>query len=691
MFIEAVKIKIIGESGKEYGRYINFQENDVVQEISMIYGKNTLGKSTLINSIVYALKGEDIYNKNKYPINYNIILEQFLGDKVKSAEVYLQLFNQEQRVVVLRDAVDNEEAAIVFYNVSLNEGDNGKTLSEKTSLKEYYKMKKDRNLIGNETYQEFLFSFFKIAPIRKITEEQVEEGLIFYIQNLLPLFVIVQEAWTDIQANNPRYSIKAVKETAFEVIMKLSSSHVAKYDYLLEQYQSQLRQKTNSIKDLKEVIRILRHDNTEEIEKEIIENNKTIQDMQEKLTRLESGRQVVDNILSTIRAKFKHLSLVVRRYEQSLSILNREISEYEYYINKIQYDMEKNDKLKTAKRLIGILPIEKCPRCLNKLTLDEEKEVSKNHHCGLCGSELQSIDDTKLTLDYLKDELSDFNRLLVLKQEAKEETEGKLMASRFELKEIQNQMNEYEDSLKPKNLEQYAYYSREIGRISNSAKELEKDKEILSKYERLEMEKKEVQKQIDNLKEKKKDALQKEEQDKEKLRFFEKEFKKLLKKLDFLRQGFEEKRIEEIKEDIKKNEGIDEEQETVIKDIYKKIKIDAKDYYPKIEGRNLYNITSSSGLIRIILSYYTALLKTALKYKTDTHHPFLLILDEPRQQNLDIETFNAFLKELYSLQKNYPNQFQVILASSEKGSCKDKDIRLHLSEDNYLIKELDNS
>ncbi|PFM30999.1 AAA family ATPase [Bacillus cereus] len=691
MFIEAVKIKIIGESGKEYGRYINFRENDVVQEISMIYGKNTLGKSTLINSIVYALKGEDIYNKNKYPINYNIILEQFLGDKVRSAEVYLQLFNQEQRVVVLRDAVNNEEAAIVFYNVSLNEGDNGKTLSEKTSLKEYYKMKKDRNLIGNETYQEFLFSFFKIAPIRKITEEQVEEGLIFYIQNLLPLFVIVQEAWTDIQANNPRYSIKAVKETAFEVIMKLSSSHVAKYDYLLEQYQSQLRQKTNSIKDLKEVIRILRHDNTEEIEKEIIENNKTIQDMQEKLTRLESGRQVVDNILSTIRAKFKHLSLVVRRHEQSLSVLNREISEYEYYINKIQYDMEKNDKLKTAKRLIGILPIEKCPRCLNKLTLDEEKEVSKNHHCGLCGSELQSIDDTKLTLDYLKDELSDFNRLLVLKQEAKEETEGKLMASRFELKEIQNQMNEYEDSLKPKNLEQYAYYSREIGRISNSAKELEKDKEILSKYERLEMEKKEVQKQIDNLKEKKKDALQKEEQDKEKLRFFEKEFKKLLKKLDFLRQGFEEKRIEEIKEDIKKNEGIDEEQETVIKDIYKKIKIDAKDYYPKIEGRNLYNITSSSGLIRIILSYYTALLKTALKYKTDTHHPFLLILDEPRQQNLDIETFNAFLKELYSLQKNYPNQFQVILASSEKGSCKDKDIRLHLSEDNYLIKELDNS
>jgi len=687
MFIEAVKIRIIGESGKEYGRYVTFQKDDTIQEISMIYGKNTFGKSTLINSIVYALKGEDIYSKNKYPINYNIILEQFLGDQVKSAEVYLQLFNQEQRVVVVRDAVDKEEAAMVFYNVSLEEKDNGKSLSEKASSKEYYKMTKDRNLIGNKTYQEFLFSFLKIDPIRKVTEDNTEEGLIFYIQNLLPLFVIVQDAWTDIQANNPRYSIKAVKETAFEVMMKLSSSHVAKYDYLLEQYQSQLRQKTNSINDLKEVIHLLKYDNTDEIEKEISGSNKTMQDLQEKMFKLENGRQVVDNVLSTIRAKFKQASLIVKRYEQSLSLLNREISEYEYYLNKIQYDIEKNDKLKTAKKLIGTLPIEKCPRCLNKVTLDEESELSKNH-CSLCGSEMQSVENTQLALEYLKDELSDFKRLLELKQEAKQETEGKLTTARFELKDIKNQMDEYEDSLKPKNLEQYAYYSREMGRISSLSKELEKDKEILLKYEKLEDEKKEIQEKINDLKVQKKDAQNKEEQDKNKIRFFEKEFKKILKNLDFLRLGFEEKRIEEIQEDLKKNDGKDEDQETVIQKIYRNIRLDVKDYNPKIEGKNLYNITSSSGLIRIILSYYTALLKTALEYESDTNHPFLLILDEPRQQNLDIETFNAFLTELYSLQRKYPKQFQVIIASSEKGSCKDKDIRLHLSEKNYLIQEV---
>lgn len=688
MFIEAVKIRITGESGKVYERYLNFQKNDeAIQEISMIYGKNTFGKSTLINSIVYALKGEDIYSKNKYPINYNIILEQFLGDKVKNAEVYLQLFNQEQRIVVLRDATDKEEAAMVFYNVFLEERDNGKSLSEKASSKEYYKMTKDRNLTGNKTYQEFLFSFLKIDPIRKVTEDNTEEGLIFYIQNLLPLFVIIQDAWTDIQTNNPRYSIKAVKETAFEVIMKLSSSHVAKYDYLLEQYQSELRQKTNSINDLKEVVQILKYESTEDIEIELSKNNETVQDMQEKLSRLENGKHVVDNVLSTIRAKFKHANLIVKRYEQSLSLLNREISEYEYYLNKIQFDIEKNDKLKTAKKLIGILPIEKCPRCLNKIAIEPESEILSNN-CSLCGSEMQNVDNTQLTLEYLKDELSDFKRILTLKKDSKQEMEGKLTTARFELKEIKNQMDDYEDFLKPKNLEQYIYYSREIGRISNSSKELEKDKEIISKYEKLKIEKDELQVKIDDFKEKKKDALKKQEQDKNKIRYFETEFKKLLSKFDFLRQGFENKRIEEIKEELKKNNGLVEAQETVIQKIYKNIKIDTKDYNPKIEGMNLYNITSSSGLIRIILSYYITLLKTALKYKSDTNHPFLLILDEPRQQNLDIETFNAFLNELYSLQSKYTNQFQVIIASSEKGECKDEDIRLHLREDNYLLKEL---
>jgi len=687
MFIEAVKIRITGNSGKIYGRYVNFLKANKIKEISMIYGKNTLGKSTLINSIVYGLNGEDIFNKKKKnPINYQIIIEKFLGDSIKNAEIYLQLYNQNERVIVRRDALNEEEAVTVFNNVTLEENDDINSLEKKAGTQRFFKMKKDRNLIGNKTYQEFLFDFLKIEPIRKYTEDGKEEGLIFYMQNLIPLFVITQEGWSDIQASNPRYSIKAVKETAFELILKLSSSHVAKYEHLLEMYRNELRHKQNSINDIKEVVRILKHDNKTDIESDINKSNVLMKEFQEKISNMENGKLVVDNVLSSIRAKYKHTSLIVRRLEQSYNILKREITEYEYYLNKIQYDIEKYDKLKTAKKLIGLIPLETCPRCLNDIKIDEELELSTNN-CDLCGSEMQIVEDNSLTLEYLKDELSDFKRLIAMKEEKRKDIEGKLTSARLELKEIHSQMDEYEEDIKPKNLEQLLYFSREIGRISNSIKELEKDREILIKYEKLLEEKANIVSKIDNISEKKKAAENKEEVDKKKIRYFETEFKKMLSTLDFLKQGFEEKKIKEIKDNLgKKGEEIEEE--SVISNIYKNIRIDRKDYYPKIDGINLYNITSSSGLIRIILAYYISLLKTAIKFKVDTNHPFILIMDEPRQQNLDIETFDKMLNDLYKLQKDTPNQFQVILASSEQGECREEDIRIFLDDNNYLIKEI---
>ncbi|MGP3780071.1 hypothetical protein ACTWKC_01265 [Bacillus sp. 4A_MP3] len=88
------------------------------------------------------------------------------------------------------------------------------------------------------------------------------------------------------------------------------------------------------------------------------------------------------------------------------------------------------------------------------------------------------------------------------------------------------------------------------------------------------------------------------------------------------------------------------------------------------------------------MSYYLALLKTSLLYKDSTNHPFFLILDEPRQQNLDFDTFNHFLEQLYEIKEEYPKQFQVIIASSEKGKIEEEDIRLTLNKNNKLIKEI---
>ncbi len=691
VFIEAIKIRISAKSGKKYGRYLNFLDENEISEANMIYGENTSGKSTLVESIIYGLNGEAIYGKKQRGIiDFKLLLRKFMDEKLENAEIYLQLQSKGKRVVVLRDAVDNNEPVIVFKNALLGEHDTGKTLDERTEEKDFYKINKDKNIIGNQTYQEFLFSFLDIEPIRKLNEDSEEsanikeEGLIFYIQNLLPLFVVPQEAWTDIQAINPRYDIGDVKKTAFEFLLNLSNADVAKYKHLSEFYNSQLRQKMNSLKDLQEVVQLLSHDKSKKIDDEIRDKKNEAIDFQKKIAEIEKGNRVVDNVLKGIRAKYRQMSMVAKRHEESLELLEAEISQYQYYITKIESDIEKSDKLKTAKKLIGILPIETCPRCLNNLTIQEKEELSSGC-CNLCGSELKNVNSTVQTLHYLLDELKDFKRLLEKKTEAKNEVGNKLFLIRLELKELRKTMNSYEDQLKPQSMEQYNYFSREVGRIENSIKELEKDKKVLRKYENITKEKNEVADKMKNLKKYIKDAKASEDLDNKKLETFKEKFKNILFELDFLKDGFDTAKVDDLDKSIKEkgNKTV-----SVITRIYEQIIIDREDYYPKIDGVNLYNITSSSGLIRIILSYYLALLKTSLLYKDSTNHPFFLILDEPRQQNLDFDTFNHFLEQLYEIKEEYPKQFQVIIASSEKGKIEEEDIRLTLNKNNKLIKEI---
>lgn len=689
MFIEAVKIRILSKSGKTFGRYIDFlDDNGSVNEINMVYGENTLGKSMLIESIVYGLNGEAIYGKYQRDIiNFQLLLKKFMDEDVEHAEIYLQLKNPNNRVVILRDAFDTSEPVIVFAGAFLRQNDNGKTLNERCTEKDFYKIKKDKNIVGNQTYQEFLFSFLGIEPMRKINNDDEDdsegERLIFYIQNLMPLFVIPQQGWTDIQANNPKYEIGDIKKTAFEFLLNLSNADVAKYRHSLDHFNSLLRQKVTSLKDLQEVIRLLKHQTLPKVDEELLRARKEVTELQGKINQMEKGDRLTENVLLEIRKKYRHLTMVCKRYEESLSLLESELSQYQFYITKIESDIDKNDKLKTAKKLIGILPIDICPRCLNDISIDENKELSSGH-CELCGSELQIATRGIQTLQYLQDELKDFKRIMEKKDEAKGDISSKLFLTRLELKELKQTMNGYEEQLKPKNLEQYNYFSREIGRIENSITELGKDKEVLLKYEKLINEKDRIASRINALKNSIKNAKANEDNDKKKLRDFNEAFKKILFSLDFLKDGFEISKIESLDQSVKEKGAKGEE---LVTRIYKQITIDLDDYYPKIDGVNLYNITSSSGLIRIILSYYLALLRTSLKYTDATHHPLILVFDEPRQQNLDIDTFNHFIGQLYDIKKQYSKQFQVILASSEKGEIRDEDIKLSLNKvDNKLIR-----
>ena len=104
------------------------------------------------------------------------------------------------------------------------------------------------------------------------------------------------------------------------------------------------------------------------------------------------------------------------------------------------------------------------------------------------------------TTSYLKDERKDFQRLINDKEEAKAVIEGKLISAKLDIEELKLIMNSYEEQLKPENLETYHYYSRELGSLENSLKELERDKQFLKKYEMLKKRKRGIHTHIKKLK-----------------------------------------------------------------------------------------------------------------------------------------------------------------------------------------------
>ncbi|WP_255258183.1 hypothetical protein [Bacillus sp. AFS018417] len=685
MLIEAVDIKIITQNGEKYGRNVDFTNEGKTKEINLIYGENTLGKSTLIESIIYGLSGEEIYGqKRKNDVaDYSLIIENFFQSKISESYINLQLFNGKDRVVVSRDTLYRDEPIIVYYDSKI---DNFK----KSKKIEFYKAKKDKNIRGNKTYQEFLFDYLNIPKYRNMSDfeggkEEDGSSLIFYIQNLMPLFVINQLAWGDIQAINPRYGLKDVKKIAFEIIMGFSNTKNISDKFILNLLNSELKQKRVSLNDVEEVLATTQFKEEEQLNEQTKKLQEELISYNEELKKIEEDEMPDIDTLKPMKDKYRRLMSLSKRHEEQINGLDQEIGEYDYYINKILMDIEKLDKLRTAKKLIGSLPVKKCPHCHNKVTIDENYEVETNH-CSLCSNEMMSKNYSKTDelLGYLIDEEKDFQRLKNMKQKEKVKIESDLFIIKLDLLEIQKTIEDLQGDLKPYNYKRYHLISREIGRINNTINSLEKDREIVVKYEGLKTNIQTLNNKIEEIKE----GIKNNEvgvDDKTKIKFFERKFKEYLFGLDFLKDGVDYNRIIDAHKEISltnKDTLVDE----ISKEIYENIIIDREDYSPKLEDRNLYSITSSSGLIRIILAYYLALLRTGLEYKNATNHPLLLILDEPRQQNLDLDSYIKFTDLLRGLQIQFPGQFQIIMASGDKGSLSEEDISLNLNK-NYLIEK----
>jgi len=523
-------------------------------------------------------------------------------------------------------------------------------------------------------FQNFLFNFIELKQVELPTYDNKLSKL--YFENILPLFFVEQRAgWSQIQARQvTRYNIKDVKKVAFEYVFGLDRFNlhlivikVKELETRIKKFKDELYQKEENLliianAEKSEDIPIV---NTNSIGKTSIYDY--IKYLQEKykaesefINQLSSQNKEYEESNEKLRDSLKTLDYQYRKASEKVEKISIEISGYESYIDRITANKYKNKQLKKIKELSTDLNIKTCPVCEAKLQTKQDDE------CILCHSELsKKISTPEQNLAFLEDEENTFKK--VIKQRIIDRR--KILEQR---NVISDKIKEYESQLEHQTKtfagKEFAELRKRILDADSTHKEMEKYSRIAQRWE--------------DLKPLRLDIT-----------ISSKELEKLNEEVSQYKQTTnDEAIINSITNYVQSNVtslGLFKGNQTLIRSI----KVDGNDNYtPYLDNYDIYNISSSSDNIRIILSYYLSLLQTSIKFKNldSLNFPNFLILDEPKQQNLD----NDSLIDCVSVIENISSDdAQVILTTYSELESDRQKFEKHIiyemkNKTDYLLKRL---
>lgn len=636
--INRLQYRVTLEDKSQYGADIPFQNG-----LNIIYGPNSVGKSSIIIGIIYAFGAEKalgIFQNKQNPFKPEFY-DRIQDLKVKKSYVLLEISNGEKTITIFRYITGPSINIVAVYEDTI----------EKINLSD-----KHIKLIaaGDGVMQEgglqyYLFDFLNI----KIVEvSKYDEGTSkLYFENLLPMFFVEQRlGWSQIQARQvSRYGIRDVKKVVFEYLFGLDRFHnhlkQLERKHLLEKVGSKKRELKNDEENILVMVNgKVNEDGALIISKagmlnkqmaDLISHLKGEYSQKKKAIQALSGRTQESNEFE-IKSKesLRRISHQVRKTSDRINILYNEIASYTAYIDRIEINKSKNQQLKKINNINLEFNISTCPVCEQAVT-DPEEDV-----CKLCHQEIKRIASPEENLEFLEDEKKSFENV----------RESKQLQLRKECNSL-DRLREKEKSL----IEQFehrikTYYGKDIDRLRELVSDL--------------------------------DTLKKE------VGFYERSWKKWID-LNLIRSEVKEldREIDDLKTQIAKYKGSEDDRiilNLVLQNFRNNVRalnlLSAKpqligqilldeneNYTPYLSEYDIYNITSSSDNVRIILSYYLGLLQTGVELKKrqfKTHFPNLLILDEPRQQNLDVEDLIGFISLIDNVGQD---SCQVILTTFSEG------------------------
>jgi hypothetical protein len=244
MYIAGLKINIV----TEYGVF-GFEES-FSRHLTIVRAQNSSGKSTLFNTILYALGCEEILGGKgegflSYCLTSNFEYKQ-KTIKVLSSEVFLEVENKYGEVKTFRRAIKDN-----IKNSKLVEIYNSKYITEKERLgvavPTYLH---DAGAAINESgFHSFLENFLDLnLPQVPNTSGSLTK---LYIQTIFAAHAVEQKrGWTDYIANIPFFGIRDVKTRVIEYLLglevfdinELKNFYISESNKIISQWDAEVKE-----------------------------------------------------------------------------------------------------------------------------------------------------------------------------------------------------------------------------------------------------------------------------------------------------------------------------------------------------------------------------------------------------------------------------------------------------------------
>ena len=649
--IRAIKLEVNTSNGI-FGAEHQFDDG-----LNIIRGDNSAGKSTLFQAIVYGLGFEELLGGKNEKTMQSTLRDHVEFPKgafhdVLQSFVYLEIENK-NIVTIKRSVVSQHRKAQlvdVYFGSLLTEG------TKNIEMRQMYIHDAGAASDADYGYHVFLSDFLEWEIPEILTSKGGAQKL--YLQQLAPAFIIEQKTgWSDFLATMPYFGMRNTEQRVVEFLLNLdvyeNERRKQELSYLEQDLTQNWQRLFNKLQDLADrsggkIVGIDNHptilNDTELIYISVLnEGGQTSlaelnSQHKRDLAVLEQQQDITvggnisknDERLKQLNNELNHFSLNFDLLSPELSFDKAKLNQFEAQASSVQSDLRKNKSALKLNKMGGDLPAEVanniCPTC--------EQIIH--------GSLLPvDIDQTPMRIEDNISYLDAQDKMIAVYIEGQKRA---IIEKEEKLLYFQNSITERRN---------------EIRRIKQ---ELIQDEKLPSLIE--------IERRIDL---------------KRKVEFFnrvEQNLSLYIQEIKVLSEDFEQILISK-KALPKEFLSIDDKKKiTALQDKFihllrvfnyqskppTAIQISRDTYLPvaqKLMGENMYyNIkfdSSASDFIRCIWAYTTALLQTSKLF--NTNHPRLMILDEPKQQDISMDNFRSFLIELSQLTSE-----QVIVFASFENS-----------------------